>query len=191
MEQDMTFVSERLPQGKLNMAFTECGHVVRLEERHISGRPVGKCDECWVCLTCGVSLVGMRKTRAAAYCIRCCLQNEIAGRRRSYRPLTAAEKARKKSNRQNKSHRKRSMNRHTDITTRWLYKFRMRAKVCALCNIDLENVQRHVDHIIPLGAGGTHTRDNVRVLCSDCNLKRPKDGSDVHGHQMNIFMEVA
>ena len=40
---------------------------------------------------------------------------------------------------------------------------------------------RHLDHIIPLNpkASGTHTTDNVRFICLKCNLKRPKDGSDI------------
>jgi len=38
---------------------------------------------------------------------------------------------------------------------------------------------KHVDHIKPLCIGGLHTRDNVRVICQDCNLRRPRNGSDV------------
>ncbi|MEU7303734.1 HNH endonuclease [Streptomyces sp. NPDC007206] len=29
-----------------------------------------------------------------------------------------------------------------------------------------------VDHIIPLAAGGTHHRENLRVLCRSCNSRR-------------------
>jgi 5-methylcytosine-specific restriction endonuclease McrA len=40
---------------------------------------------------------------------------------------------------------------------------------------------KELDHIVPLGVGGTHTVGNVRIICRDCNLRRPKDGSDYVG----------
>lgn len=40
---------------------------------------------------------------------------------------------------------------------------------------------RHLDHIVPLNIGGTHTIGNVRIICLTCNLSRPKDGSDLVG----------
>lgn len=38
-------------------------------------------------------------------------------------------------------------------------------KVCALNEI-------HIDHIVPLSRGGTHTVDNVAVACAPCNLRK-------------------
>ena len=186
MKDPMTFVSDKYPNGGLVVVHKECGHIASLDNR--KRKPSGKCDDCWVCLICGVHLAGMRKTRSASYCISCVLKNEIDGRK-TVQPRTEAEKARRKASRMNRRHRKRAMKRHTDITTRWLYRFKMRATNCALCNQDLGNLERHVDHITPLGAGGTHTQDNVRVLCSYCNLHRPKSGSDAVGQQLNIWME--
>jgi 5-methylcytosine-specific restriction endonuclease McrA len=56
-----------------------------------------------------------------------------------------------------------------------------------LCD-DLLGPDAHVDHILPLAAGGTHTKDNLRILCPSCNCSRPTDGSDVTNQQMNIWM---
>ena len=38
---------------------------------------------------------------------------------------------------------------------------------CQCCN--RTNVKMHIDHILPLIKGGTHTYDNLQVLCADCN----------------------
>lgn len=43
---------------------------------------------------------------------------------------------------------------------------------CHLCGKRCEPSEIHIDHVIPLARGGTHTRENVRVACSNCNLKK-------------------
>jgi HNH endonuclease len=54
---------------------------------------------------------------------------------------------------------------------------------CPLCRKQMTEDagprQKHLDHIVPLAVGGTHTWGNVRVVCATCNLSRPHDGSDV------------
>lgn len=63
---------------------------------------------------------------------------------------------------------------------------RKRARTCPLCRVrltarpNLPN-SKHLDHIIPVAVGGTHTHGNVRIICADCNVRRPKDGSDYSG----------
>ncbi len=53
--------------------------------------------------------------------------------------------------------------------------FRLQRGLCAYCKIKLTK-KRHVDHIIPLIAGGRNDRKNLQLLCSPCNLsKGPKD----------------
>lgn len=44
---------------------------------------------------------------------------------------------------------------------------------CYLCGrIELTDEEIHLDHVVPLARGGAHTRDNVRVSCATCNLKK-------------------
>lgn len=53
--------------------------------------------------------------------------------------------------------------------------------ICQICGepIDLEAGELHIDHIIPIAAGGSDTKDNVRCVHKRCNITRPKDGSDL------------
>jgi len=39
-------------------------------------------------------------------------------------------------------------------------------------------IQLHVDHIIPVAAGGTDATDNLRTLCRYCNLDRSNFQTD-------------
>ena len=41
---------------------------------------------------------------------------------------------------------------------------------CAYCGRDGDNLQ--MDHMIPLAAGGTHTKDNVVPACRECNQRK-------------------
>ena len=71
----------------------------------------------------------------------------------------------------------------TDITLSWLKQLRDSTPNCLLCGVFMEgepNDPQHgdLDHIIPLAIGGKHIMENVRYICHDCNLRRPKDGSD-------------
>jgi 5-methylcytosine-specific restriction endonuclease McrA len=43
-------------------------------------------------------------------------------------------------------------------------------RTCYLCQAtDLLDADIHLDHVIPLARGGTHTYDNIRVACAPCN----------------------
>ena len=78
----------------------------------------------------------------------------------------------------------------SDLTTADVLRLKRSAKACAMCGGPLPRriTSRPLDHIVPLHANGTHTRDNVRVLCISCNSARPKDASDVSNFQLNIWM---
>lgn len=72
----------------------------------------------------------------------------------------------------------------SDITPEQEMAMRKKARKCPLCGVCMTNKpgqpnSKHLDHILPLGLGGTHTHGNARVICRTCNLSRPKDGSDV------------
>lgn len=51
--------------------------------------------------------------------------------------------------------------------------------VCSYCLVGLNLDNRkdfsdsaHIDHIVPLSSGGTHTKDNVVLACRSCNLSK-------------------
>lgn len=71
----------------------------------------------------------------------------------------------------------------TDITTEFLRELWDKTTYCCITGIKLENHGqypngKHLDHIIPLNIGGTHTKDNVRYISAFANINRPKNGSD-------------
>ncbi len=46
---------------------------------------------------------------------------------------------------------------------------------CPVCKdaLAMDGAQKcHIDHVVPLAAGGTHTDDNVQLLCPDCNVSK-------------------
>lgn len=60
---------------------------------------------------------------------------------------------------------------------------------CAVCGIKLNRKaiplspnNPTVDHIVPLSKGGTHTYDNLRACCLNCNSKK--------GDRLEIELEV-
>jgi hypothetical protein len=68
------------------------------------------------------------------------------------------------------------------IDTDFLIQLKESTEKCPLCGCLLSeedgDEKYHLDHIIPLNIGGSHSKENVRYICRKCNLTRPKDGSD-------------
>lgn len=61
---------------------------------------------------------------------------------------------------------------------------RVAAKRCPLCQVRMVDqpylpTSKELDHIVPLNVGGAHSIFNVRIICRACNVRRPKDGSDI------------
>ncbi len=81
----------------------------------------------------------------------------------------------------NRIHKLRTLEQSSDITHKWLKDLFIKSKNCVLCNYVFNGIDRdkHLDHIMPVGIGGKHNKDNVRFLCKNCNLSRPKDGRDL------------
>lgn len=85
-----------------------------------------------------------------------------------------------------KTHKRRYTTRTTDVTPAYEAALRRKAKRCPLCGITMVDdpylpASKELDHMVPLGVGGTHTIGNVRIICRADNLARPKDGSDYTG----------
>lgn len=51
----------------------------------------------------------------------------------------------------------------------------LQGRKCAICRASVASGY-HVDHIYPIAKGGTHTPDNVQILCPTCNVRK----SDKH-----------
>ena len=43
---------------------------------------------------------------------------------------------------------------------------------CYLCGQVVASDNIHLDHVVPLTRGGAHQRENVRVTCKPCNLRK-------------------
>lgn len=79
-----------------------------------------------------------------------------------------------------KSKRRAMIKATSNLTSKFLEALWNSTDICELCNRLMERHGRypwgrHLDHIIPLHAGGTHTEDNVRYIHAICNNKRPEN----------------
>lgn len=101
-------------------------------------------------------------------------QPEIKARRRAY------------------AHERRVVERAGDLSADAELALRRSTKRCPLCRVVLTDQKhrpnsRHLDHIVPVNQGGRHTPANVRIICADCNKRRPRDGRDFAG-QLRLGM---
>ena len=73
----------------------------------------------------------------------------------------------------NRMHIGRSWEHLSDVTVDYLLELRQSTKECILCGCILnEENKKHIDHILPISKGGLHMKDNIRIICANCNLTR-------------------
>lgn len=134
------------------------GKKPELPDRPILARP---------CLRCGVP-----HSRRSPVCSKTC---DSALRSRDWR---------------NHNSRRRTKASHSDLTTAMVTEIMESRTYCTLCRKRMSAGgphAKHLDHIVPIAIGGTHTLGNVRVICATCNMSRPWDGSDLAGHQPTLW----
>lgn len=90
----------------------------------------------------------------------------------------------RKATKKNSTNRRRAQIKTTDITTEFLIRLNEFSVFCPKCGVEMNEIQfhpnsKHLDHLIGLAIGGLHSMKNVRYICQTCNLKRPKDCSDI------------
>lgn len=52
-------------------------------------------------------------------------------------------------------------------------RIKLSATACYICDTTLtDQTGRHLEHIIPIVAGGAHSKENVAVSCAHCNLSK-------------------
>lgn len=133
------------------------------------------------CVECSSTFVAARTPQR--FCSMYCRH---AYRRRPIGEQLPDRQADLRSQWRRKNHRRRAVARLTDLTSRAELALRVKARRCPVCSVKMVDTpwlpnSKELDHIVPIGVGGTHTMGNVRIICRSCNLRRPKDGSDYVG----------
>jgi 5-methylcytosine-specific restriction endonuclease McrA len=90
-----------------------------------------------------------------------------------------------RASKKNYAHRRRIAT-QSDLTGRQIADLLAGRTMCPLCGRKMRSItdvrdsrQKTIDHILPLSVGGKHSLANVRVVCRDCNNRRPKKGTDL------------
>lgn len=133
-----------------------------------------ECAHCAAPFTC--------RDKRQIYCGRTCGYAEADARDRA----NPERRAIRSANSRTQGHRRRTATRTGDVTGEATALLLASRTFCPLCRRKMTDAPRqpttkHLDHIVPINQGGTHTLGNVRVICATCNLKRPNDGSDYTG----------
>lgn len=98
------------------------------------------------------------------YCKQCCKVN---------RALEAVRKRDKKSKMSfRQRHRAKLLKVECDDTITLAQIFRLSAGMCYLCDKWVKPGVASMDHVFPLGKGGTHTWDNIKLTHLKCNLRK-------------------
>lgn len=156
------------------------------------GRPGAWCRQCHA----AYAQEWNRRIAAGRAPLRCydCDSPTERGATAQGRFCEACATARRRARNSLKVSKRRTALRFTDITAEYERNLRANARTCPLCGIRMTAEpgrpnSKQLDHIIPIVVGGTHTMGNVRIICRTCNLTRPKDGSDLEGHQATLWAQ--
>lgn len=153
------------------------------------------------CTRCGcgmVRVVGSELCSRCRVCPDCGSPDSYRGRRCE---RCAGKRARERDRARNGSPERRAKNAHrqgmrraslSDISAADVRVMLASARTCPLCRCRLVSDKasprgKHLDHIIPVSLGGTHTHGNVRVVCRSCNLARGGRGDDLDGFQPTLW----
>lgn len=71
--------------------------------------------------------------------------------------------------RNSKARRRAAPGKHTAADIQWLYK--QQRGQCPGCRAELGK-RYHVDHVVPIIAGGANDKTNLQLLCPTCNLQK-------------------
>lgn len=77
---------------------------------------------------------------------------------------------RNKSKKRRKKYRLRQYNKHRQkILSELIVEY---GQKCFYCAKDLLIEEITLDHVIPMSRGGSHKKENLRISCKECNLKK-------------------
>lgn len=128
-----------------------------------------------VCKECGkeFNYKAYKRTTEIVYCSDKCLK-KACGRNAKHNRRIVIKQAKKEP-----------------ISMNYLMKkYRSRCQMCD-CKVHRSNGKdwspniATIDHIIPVSRGGTHTYDNVQLLCAMCNTRK---SNNMDGVQLSLFM---
>lgn len=89
------------------------------------------------------------------------------------------------ASRTNSKHKRRARERNGCTTTEFKAWRDAAEKVCFYCGIECAG-KFHVDHYIPLAAGGEHDIHNLRIACASCNQRKCVKHPDVFLAQLQV-----
>lgn len=89
-----------------------------------------------------------------------------------------------KASYRNSQHKRRVVEKNTDVDSCWIKEQKKLAIFCPLCDYKMEEDGRKMkgktmDHVITINKGGLHKKNNILYVCRECNLTRPKNNSDI------------